>query len=281
MKIGELLNIGIVKLKENAIDSYILDSQILLAHVLEKNKLYIIINKDIEVDKEKEDVFLKFIKERAENKPIKYITKQAEFMGFEFFVDKGVLIPRPETEALVEMSLDYINRFNYKKVLDLCAGSGAIGLSIAKLANVEVALSDISDKAIEVSRINKKKLNIDNANIVKSDLLNEFIKNKDKYDIIVSNPPYIEKAEIDNLMEDVKCYEPYEALCGGEDGLLFYKKIIKDSTLILNKGGLILFEIGYNQGDEVKNLLLENKFSSIDIVKDLAGLDRIVVGVFR
>lgn len=278
--IGELLIDGNKILKEANIDTYILDVQLLLGKVLGKDKLYLITNKEKEVSKIKEKEFYKLINQRKDKMPIKYILKSAEFMGLEFQVEEGVLIPRGDTEILVEETLKFIKNERKYDICDLCCGSGAIGISIAYLKeNTNVDLIDYYEIPEKVTKKNIRKHNLDSrANFIKSDLLKEPISMNKKYDILVSNPPYIKDEVIETLMDDVKKYEPHTALSGGEDGLYFYKKIIDDSNKILKDNGVLAFEIGHDQGKEVSDLMVEKGYKNIRVIKDLAGHDRVVIG---
>lgn len=278
--IGELLIDGNKILKEANIDTYILDVQLLLGKVLGKDKLYLITNKEEEVSKIKEREFYKLINQRKDKMPIKYILKSAEFMGLEFQVEEGVLIPRGDTEVLVEETLKFIKNERRYDICDLCCGSGAIGISIAYLKeNTNVDLIDYYEVPEKVTKKNIRKHNLDSrTNFIKSDLLKEPISMNKKYDILVSNPPYIKDEVIETLMDDVKKYEPHTALSGGEDGLYFYKKIIDDSNKILKDNGVLAFEIGHDQGKEVSDLMVEKGYKNIRVIKDLAGHDRVVIG---
>ena len=215
---------------------------------------------------------------RKEKMPVKYILGQCEFYGIDLYIEEGVLIPRGDTEILVEEVLKLIDNNKKIQICDLCSGSGAIGIAIAKhKENVFVDEIDYYDIPEKVTKINIQKSNMcDRVNFIKSDLLNEVI-NKKKYDIIVSNPPYIKKQEINTLMKDVKDYEPITALDGGEDGLYFYKKIIGQSKKVLNENGILAFEIGYDQAEDLEKLLRKDGYKNIKVVKDLAGLDRVVI----
>ena len=278
--IGELLIDGNKMLKESNVETYILDTQLLLGKVLEKDKLYLITNKEEEVSKFKEREFYRLINKRKEKMPIKYILKSTEFMGLDFHVQEGVLIPRGDTEILVEETLKIIDNDREYDVCDLCCGSGAIGISIAYLRkNIKVDLIDYYDVPEEVTKRNIIKHNLNSrAKFIKSDLLEEPINQLKKYDILISNPPYIREEVIETLMDDVKKYEPHTALSGGEDGLYFYKKIVDDSDKILKENGILAFEIGHDQGKDVSDLMLEKGYKNIRIVKDLAGHDRVVIG---
>lgn len=279
MKQRELLNKGSEILKASGIEYYNEDAILLLSFLLKTDKLNIILNGASEVSAEKSKEFLDLINLRGEKYPLKYITNIAEFMGIDFYVKDGVLIPRADTEVLVEEVIKLIDERGYKNIVDVCSGSGAIGLSIAKHCKVEVDLCDISDVAKEVTFKNIELLGLmEKASFYMSDLLS-FAKSKNKkYDVIVSNPPYIKTMEIQNLMVDVKEYEPRIALDGGEDGLYFYREITKNAKEMLNVGGVLAFEIGYDQKDEVVDILLKNYFKDIYYLKDYGNNFRVVIG---
>lgn len=279
-KIGELLIDGNKILKEANIDTYILDTQLLLGKVLGKDKLHLITNKEEEVSKFKEREFYSLIEKRKNKMPISYILKTTEFMGLDLHVEEGVLIPRGDTEILVEETLKFMDEDKEYEVCDLCCGSGAIGISIAHFReNTKVDLIDYYDVPEKVTKRNIVKQKLSNrAKFIKSDLLNEVINQQKKYDILVSNPPYIKEEVIDTLMEDVKDYEPHTALSGGNDGLDFYRRIVDDSDKILKENGILAFEIGHDQGEEVSNLMIEKGYKNVRVVKDLVGLDRVVIG---
>lgn len=270
-------------LKCENIETYMLDAQLLLQKVLKKDKLFIMLNRELETDEENTKEYFRLIELRKNKMPIKYILEECEFMGINFNVREGVLIPRGDTEILVEEALDRIKQNNYIDICDVCCGSGAIGISVGKiLENTKIYCYDISDTACEVTLENINKFNLENRiRVFKSDLLEEAIENGIRFDVVLSNPPYIRKDVIPTLMEDVKNYEPYIALCGGDDGLEFYKKITKQSLMVLKQGGMIGFEIGHDQKEDVHNILFENGFEEIRCIKDLAGLDRVVIGTLK
>lgn len=280
--LGEVLNDGIEILKNAEVDNYRLDAQLLLGHVLKETKLYILTNRDVLISKGKEKEFLALIEKRKERMPIKYILGETEFMGLNFEVKEGVLIPRGDTEILVEEVLKLMDEEKSYEVCDLCSGSGAIGISLAHFRkNITVDEIDYFDIPEEVTKKNILKNNLeDRVSFIKSDLLKEVIGNK-RYDFLVSNPPYIRNEEVDKLMKDVKEYEPHTALDGGEDGLDFYKRIVEESKLVLKNDGIIAFEIGFDQREDVENLLKLNGFVDISSYQDLAGLDRVVIGHFK
>lgn len=279
--IDELISTGTSTLKEKGIDTARLDSELLLGSVIEKDRVYLITHREEEVNEENTKKYFELIEKRRNKMPVKYILNKCEFMGLDFYVEEGVLIPRGDTEILVQEVLENINENDEKQVCDLCSGSGAIGIALAHFRkNIKVDLIDYYPIPEKVSLINIEKNNMgDRVSFTKSDLLEKAIIDEKKYDIIVSNPPYIEEDEINKLMEDVKDYEPHTALSGGVDGLDFYRKIIDQSEQVLKPNGILAFEIGYNQGEAVKSLMEKNQFSDVKIVKDFAGLDRVVIAV--
>ncbi|WP_238948722.1 peptide chain release factor N(5)-glutamine methyltransferase [Clostridium sp. YIM B02569] len=279
--IEELIKTGTFTLKENGIDTARLDAELLLGNIIEKDRVYLITHKEDEVSKEDAEKYFDLIEKRRNKMPVKYILNKCEFMGIEFYVEEGVLIPRGDTEILVDEVLKIIEENQEMQICDLCSGSGAVGISLAHFRqNIKVDLIDYYPIPEKVSLINIEKNKLeDRVFFIKSDLLEESIKNNKIYDIIVSNPPYIEECEIGKLMEDVKNYEPHTALNGGNDGLDFYRKIIDQSQYTLRESGILAFEIGYNQGEAVKLLMENNGFTNVKIVKDFASLDRVAVGI--
>lgn len=307
--IGELIKLGMETLGEGEYNNPLLDSQLLLCYVLNVDKIYTYTHKDQEVSSQSVDKFLKLIDKRKSGYPLQYILENQEFMGLDFFVKEGVLIPRPDTEILVEYIIDLINKghFNNKgslKIVDIGTGSGAITLSLAHyIENSHIYSIDISDIALQVATENSKRLGLESkVTFLKGDLLEPLDKLglHQSIDIIVSNPPYIPTRDIDGLQKEVAECEPMTALDGGEDGLDYYRRIIQESSQYLVEGGVLAFEIGYNQGNEVKELMSGTKgqepcpsqskknrpcclrcFEGIKIIKDLAGHDRVVVGTLK
>ena len=283
MTIGELINLGTSILTSVDIDTARLDSQLILGKVLEKDKLYLMINSSEEVSEGNREEYLNLINKRKEKMPVRYILGQCDFMGLDFYVEEGVLIPRSDTEVLVEEVLKLIGEDEYINICDLCSGSGAIGIALAHYRkNIKVDAIDyypipekVTTKNIEFNKVG------DRVTFIKSDLLEESIKANKKYKIIVSNPPYIKEEVIETLMDDVKDYEPRTALSGGNDGLIFYRRIVEESKQVLLDNGILSFEIGHDQGEEVKTLMEQNGFDEVRVIKDLAGLDRVVIGKFH
>ena len=249
------------------------DAWLLLAMACKIDRTYYYVHMDEELTTEQTREFQSVLKKRAERIPLQYITGEQEFMGLTFHVNNNVLIPRQDTETLVEEALKIIEPG--MKVLDMCTGSGCIIISILKnTTDVAGYACDISKHAINVAKENAKINNVF-VDFERSDL---FEKINDKFDVIVSNPPYIRSEEIPHLMPEVARFEPMEALDGKEDGLDFYRRIVKDSKTHLNYNGILLFEIGYDQGTAVSDMLKYAGYCEIKVIKDLAGNDRVVMG---
>lgn len=277
MTIKKALELAIEKLNKSNIENPIKCAKLVLAYVLKQEKEYLVINDNKEITKAQEENFLKLINKLIEGYPIQYLTNKQEFMKLDFYVNENVLIPRQDTEILVEEIIKLTNNNTYK-ILDLCTGSGAIAISLAKyIENCNIYATDISKNAIEVAKINAKNNYVDkkikfiNTNMFKN-------INNEMFDIIVSNPPYIKTSDIDNLDTNVK-YEPIIALDGGKTGLKFYEIIIDNAYKYLNKNGYLCLEIGYNQKKDVCELLKNSdKYKDIIVKKDLNGNDRVVIG---
>lgn len=274
MTINGIVKNGIIKLKENNIEEPLLKIRILVASVLNKPKEYIMAHSEDKLDEVHEKKILEGIEQLMNYVPIQYITNNQEFMKLNFFVNQNVLIPRSDTEILVE---EVINTYKNEpvKILDMCTGSGCIAISLKKyMQNSEVCGIDISKEALKVAQLNAKNNNVD-VKFKCSDMFTD-IKNKD-FDVIVSNPPYIKTQVINSLDREVK-NEPIIALDGGEDGLYFYKKIIKEAFNFLTDNGLIFLEIGYDQKDELIELInTDKRYELVKTKKDLGDNDRIVV----
>lgn len=271
MNIKECLEWGYDKLKN--IDNYRNICINMLAEILAKDNVYIRVHYLDNVDERSVERFKNNIQNFLEGIPIQYINNKAYFMGLEFYVDENVLIPRCDTEILVEEIIKIIKKNSLLKILDLCTGSGAIAISLKKyLNNIEIMASDISDKALMVAKKNASKIGVD-VKFIESDLFNSI---NGKFDLIVSNPPYIKKSVIPLLDKQVR-NEPILALDGGKDGLDFYRKISYDAKKFLNNNGYLCFEIGYDQRKDVEDILLKNGYINIYCKKDYGGNDRIII----
>lgn len=283
MNIKELLTKAVKLLKDNEIENPIMHARLLLEFLLNKPKEYIVANDMETIEETIAKKYNEYLERLIGGEPFQYITNHQEFMKLDFYVDNNVLIPRADTEILVEEAISKIEnmRGNDKiKILDMCTGSGAIAVSIAKyVGNAEVCAVDLSEKALDVARKNAIKNDVENkCAFIKS---NMFEKIKEKFDIIISNPPYIKTEVIDNLEVNVK-KEPMMALDGGESGLDFYKILAEESYKYLNEKGMLFLEIGYDQKDEVIELLNSNgRYEEIYSKKDLAQNDRLIVAKKR
>lgn len=280
--IEQLLVEGKRLLKDAHIETWALDAEVLLSHILSFSRVQLFTNSKDKLLEEQEIKFKEFIYKRLQGMPIQYLTNEQEFMSLPLYVDKSVLIPRQDTEILVETALNLINKEKETRILDLCTGSGCIGISMAYYAPYSNIIGiDISDSALKVAEYNAKINGVnDRISFVKSNLFNEVPNSlKGKLDMIISNPPYIPTKDIKMLMKEVREHEPSIALDGGQDGLDFYKLIIKDGKGYLKSGAILIFEIGYNQGKIVSQVLKSSGFKEVEIKKDLAGLDRVVFGI--
>lgn len=267
-----LLADGAKMLTQAGIDEAELDAGYILEYITGLNSAQYFIHSEDIIEKNKAEEFFRLIERRSKRIPLSYVIGTRDFFGLTFKVDENVLIPEQETELLVE---EVIKHSEGKSVLDMCTGSGCIAISIALFGKPsKVAASDISEKALEVARENAKSLKAGEISFIQGDM---FENVTDKFDIIVSNPPYIETGEIDELMPEVRDYIPRLALDGDIDGLKFYRIISKEAVKKLNKNGRIFYEIGYNQSRAVASILLENGFTDVKIMKDYSGLDRIVM----
>ena len=275
MTLSGLLREGREALQAAGIPEWDLDASYLLEYAAHCTKNEYFLRPEKEVLPQEKQLYRTLIRKRSAHIPLQYLTGSQEFMGLSFFVDENVLIPRQDTEILVEEAIRALG--SGMRVLDVCTGSGCILLSLLKLcAGLEGTGTDLSEKALQVAGENARRLGVE-ASFVQGDL---FEPVSGKYDCIVSNPPYIASREVDALMEEVRDHEPRMALDGGEDGLYFYRKIAVQSPKYLNDRGRIFLEIGFDQGEAVAGLLAP-AFDEVRIVQDLAGLDRVVCGILR
>ncbi len=280
--IQQLLDIGKEKLIASGNEYAKYDRKVLLEETLGCNYMYMLTHGEEEVPAEKEERYLSLIERRAEHYPLQYLLGYAHFMDYTFFVNEHVLIPRNDTEILVEYADHVLKQMEQGqqsiRVLDLCCGSGCIGISL-KLYHpeIELTLSDVSKDALQVVKKNVEQYQIQ-AHVNCGDLFEGLAGS---YDMIVCNPPYIESEVVDTLMPEVKEYEPVLALDGGEDGLIFYRRIIEQAVKYLPEHGWIFFEIGSDQGKSVSELMQQQGFADVKIERDYAGLDRVVYGQFH
>ena len=277
MQIKDVMRKGMIKLKTNGVKEPNLKSRLLMQYILNKPREYLLVNDNKELTLRQNVNYFKAIKKLIEGIPLQHITHQQEFMKLMFYVDENVLIPRADTEILVEEVIRISEKINAKKILDLCTGSGAIAVSLAKyIKGGQITATDISEKALRIARLNARNNNVDDKiTFISSNLFQNIPE--EKYDMIVSNPPYIKRKVIESLDKEVK-KEPIIALDGGNDGLDFYKKIIYTSYEYLKYKGYLCLEIGYDQKNEVIDLInKEGKYINIYSKKDLYDNDRIVI----
>lgn len=282
MKYKDLYIQGMDKLSSENIADAKIDARLLLEYVCKTDRNALFLKGDMEVADQEVQQYLELIAKRMKHIPLQHLTGEQDFMGLTFLVNEHVLIPRQDTECLVEIVLKHLH--DGMHVLDMCTGSGCILISLLHYSNDCQGVGvDLSKEALEVAAHNAKVLGSNgiadkmDATFVQSNLF----ENVDgKFDIIVSNPPYIKTEVINTLMPEVKDYEPMMALDGTKDGLYFYRHIILDAKKHLNRGGQLFFEIGYDQGREVSDLMRAAGYVDVEVAKDLAGLDRVVYGTF-
>ncbi|MBQ7841697.1 MAG: peptide chain release factor N(5)-glutamine methyltransferase [Lachnospiraceae bacterium] len=276
MKYRELYEVGKGTLMQANLEEAALDARLLLEFVCHTGRNDLLVHGDREVEIAQEEKYLALIHKRKEHIPLQHLTGVQEFMGLEFFVNENVLVPRQDTEVLVEEIMK--NLHDGYRILDMCTGSGCILLSLLHYSNNCIGVgADLSEMALKVAQENAKRLQAENVSFIQSDL---FENVEGKYEIIVSNPPYICTDVIETLTEEVRLHEPLMALDGGGDGLFFYRKIIEESPRYLCGGGQLFFEIGYDQKEAVTALMEKAGFKNVTAIKDYAGLDRVVYGCF-
>lgn len=278
MTLKEAYEYGKEQLELVEIDDAVLDAWYLLEYVTGISRAMYFLDMNKSLSSEQERQYRDYVETRARHIPLQHITGVQEFMGLEFCVNEHVLVPRQDTEVLVESVLESLQPG--MEILDMCTGSGCIMISLLKLCgfgNVSGVGADVSKEALKVAMQNAENLGV-SVSFQQSDL---FEKVEGMYDIIVSNPPYIRTQVIEELKEEVKFHDPFIALDGKEDGLYFYRRIVEESSKYLKKGGKLYFEIGHDQGEDVSKLMEDAGFSNVTVKKDLAGLDRVVIGVYN
>lgn len=279
--IGQILEFGKEKLNSNRIIDSNIDAQLLLMEVIKCDRIKLIIDHKEYITKEQEKKYMDFLEQRSKGKPTQYILEYQEFMGFKFKVDKNVLIPRQDTEMLIETILKEAKDNDFKRIMDIGTGSGCIPISLCKLIeNSEAVAVDISKEALGIACNNAITNKVDDRiTFINSDLFNKLSDAYYEYfDVVISNPPYIPSKVIETLMIEVKDFEPRLALDGGNDGLDFYRKITEKSAEFLKSNGYLFFEVGYDQSEAVMDIMVQRKFKDVKIVKDLAGINRVVYG---
>lgn len=281
--IEKLLKEGTEIIRQREYNNPFLDVQLILSYLLQKDRIYLHVHRKYEVDDETAGRFYEMAEKRNVGYPLQYMINSQEFMGLDFFVREGVLVPRPDTETLVEKIIEIVNNGPLKNenisILDIGTGSGAIAVSLGHyLKNSEVIAMDISDTALETAGINIKKHGLQNVKTLKGDIFNYDFADK-KFDIVVSNPPYIERDEISTLPVEVSVYEPRLALDGGTDGLDYYRRIVSVFEKIHREPAILAVEIGYDQKRTVTEIFdAVNIFKKIECEKDLGGKDRVMTG---
>lgn len=270
MVISELIS----SIKSELTDNSAFEAREIVAAALGMDKSGLIIRAKESVDDVSAKRAYEMLERRKNGEPLQYILGAAEFMSLEFEVNPYTLIPRSDTETLVEEIIKRVGNKNVS-ILDIGTGTGCIGISLGKyLTNAKITLADISEGALGTAKRNAKNNGV-SVEILHLDILTEIPKGR--YDIVVSNPPYIQSQVIPTLQTEVKDYEPMTALDGGEDGLIFYRRIVEIAPDLLNENGILAFEIGYDQGEELMGLM-SNEFKNVEIIKDLCGNDRVAIG---
>lgn len=277
MRLDTLYRKGNLILTEAGVPNANLDAWYLMEEAAGVTRSDLYVHPEKELDEEICGTYLDWIERRKERIPLQRILGKQEFMGLEFLVGEQVLIPRQDTEILVETAMQILE--DGMQVCDMCTGTGCIAWSLAALSQKEIRVDavDVSEEAIQIAGANRERLGLDKnlTRVIQSDL---FEKVQDRYDVIVSNPPYIRPDVIETLEPEVRDHDPRLALDGGADGLVFYRKIVDRAQDHLKEGGYLFFEIGYDQGDEVSQILADHTFTEIRIIPDLTGLNRVVTG---
>ena len=276
MNVFEAIKKGDEILRESGVKSYKIDSEVLMSQVIKKNRIGTLLNLNNELSQKDYKLYENLITQRSKRKPIAYLIGKKEFWKYEFIVTKDVLIPRPETELIVEKTLELTKNKSNLKVLEIGVGSGCILLSILKERKSFYGTGiDISKKTIEICKINCKNLGLSSrVKLFKTDIDNF---RYGKYDLIISNPPYIKKFDLKYLEKEVSFYEPKPALDGGLDGLSELKKVILNSSKLIRRNGKLVLEIAFDQAESVKSILKQNEFYINEIIKDLSKKNRCII----
>lgn len=272
MGIVEALQKGLNYLEKSEYTNPFLETKLILEYLLGKDSSYFVSHGDEELDRVVEERYFEILKRRKSGEPLQYIIGEVNFYGHKFLVDKGVLIPRNDTEKSVEVLISLFKENNVKNFLEIGCGTGVVSITMAlKYKSSKFTSVDISESALRNTLKNIKLHKVENIDLIKSDLYSNV---NGSYDIIYSNPPYIKSGDIETLQEEVRYFEPLNALDGGTDGLDFYRNIVRGANKYLNERGFLVFEIGYNQADDLKKILAGY---DVSIYRDLSGNDRVVV----
>ncbi|MEP0862750.1 MAG: peptide chain release factor N(5)-glutamine methyltransferase [Ignavibacterium sp.] len=279
----EALNLSTDYLNKKGIESARLNAELMLASILNCKRLELYLMFDRPLDETELQQYRSYLSRRVHREPLQYILGEVEFFNVKLKVNKSVLIPRPETELLVEKIINDFKEKTHFRFLDIGVGSGNISIAILKNLTQSNSLAiDISEEALSLAKGNSVLNEVnDRIEFLKFDILNDDIINLGKFDIVISNPPYVSADDYETLEPELKVYEPKIALTDLYNGFTFYKKIIEQSSLLLNENGRIYFELGKGQSDDVKMMLKEKGFDKIDIIKDYQGIERIILGELK
>lgn len=277
MKLREALRSAEGKLTRADAPNPKLDAETLLMHVLGRDRAFLIVHADDELAAEQTARFDEAVARRAKGEPIQYITGNQEFWGLDFEVSPAVLIPRPETEHSVEAALDLLRAIERPRIVDVGTGSGCIALALAsELPNAEIHALDISEEALSVARRNAQRLGLQaRVSFAQSDLLKKFSGERESFDLVVSNPPYVGTSQADSVQREVREHEPHIAVFGGEQGAEIYQRLIPQAFALLKPGAWLVLEIGYSMEEQVRSLL--GRWSDVKVRADLQGIPRVVV----
>ncbi len=276
----ESINLSTKYLEEKGIESPRINAELLLADILKCKRLDLYLAFDKPLGEQEKQKYREFIKRRGTFEPLQYITGKIEFYGLELIVNRNVLIPRPETELLVENILQFVNKSSESSILDIACGSGNIAIALAlNLPSTIIMCTDKSEDALIVAKENAKRHSVsDRIKFIKHDILQEDLNNFGKFDVVVSNPPYISKEEYLTLQKEIKDYEPMSALTDDDDGYTFFKAISAKAVSQLKKNGKLFFEIALGQSEKVIEIMRKNNFENPGVIKDYQNIDRIVFG---
>ncbi len=275
----EAINLSTEFLVKRNIESPRINAELLLAHTLNCKRLDLYLSYDRPLNEDEVNIYREFIRRRSKSEPLQYIIGKVEFFGMEFNVNPSVLIPRQETEILVETIINSVNKEDNLRILDIGVGSGNISISLAKhLPNSKITATDISEQALSIAKNNAEMNNVlEKISFINNDILKDNLN--EEFDIVVSNPPYISEKEFPELKDELKVYEPRNALTDFSDGLNYFRVISSKAKNLLRNNGKIFFEVGQGQAENVGGILNENDFSEILIVKDYLKIDRVISGV--